>query len=231
MTSSDTVGVRRNPGPRVLLNWGPTLLFSVALPLATYFVLIGQGRSEVTALLISGVWPVVELGLSFALHRRFDEIAILALIFIALGVVAGLGFNSARLVLVKESAVTGLFGLVTLGSLALPRPLMFYFGRKFATDGTPDGVAYWNGLWRYPAFRRTQRIITVVWGVASLAEAALRIGLSYALSTSAMAVVSSVLPPVVSGALVFWTVSYGRRARAASQAAAVTAPSQAAAPS
>lgn len=46
--------------------------------------------------------------------------------------------------------MTGLFGVVVLGSLLLPRPVMFYFGRKFATDGTAEGLAYWNGLWRYP---------------------------------------------------------------------------------
>jgi hypothetical protein len=55
----------------------------------------------------------------------------------------------------------------------------------------------------------------VVWGVAFLAEAGLRIALSYALSTSAMAVVSSILPLAVLGARIAWTVAYGRRARAA----------------
>jgi hypothetical protein len=93
---------------------------------------------------------------------------------------------------------------------------MFYFGRKFATDGTPAGVAYWNGLWRYASFRRSQRVVTVVWGVAFLAESLLRIGLSYPLSTSAMAVVSAVLPLAVVAGLISWTVGYGRRVRAAS---------------
>jgi intracellular septation protein A len=215
MTTPETVAVDRSRGRIVLANWGPTILFNVVLPLLTYFMLIGQGVPAVPALLASGGWPLIELGLSFVLQRRLDDFAVLTLIFIALGVVAGLGFNSARLVLVKESIVTGLFGVLTLVSLALSRPLMFYFGRKFATDGTPEGIAYWNDLWRYPAFRHTQRVITVVWGVVFVAEALLRIGLTYALSTSAMATVSTVLPFVVTGSLIFWTVSYGRRAKAA----------------
>jgi hypothetical protein len=222
MTTPDTVERSRSRGRLLLVNWVPTILLNVVLPLLTYNLLTDRGVSEVPALLASGAWPVIELVLSFALHRRFDEISIMTLIFIVLGVVAGLGFNSARLVLVKESIVTGLFGVVALGSLALPRPLMFYFGRKFATNGTPESVAYWNGLWRYPGFRRTQRVITVVWGLVFIAEAVVRIGLSYALSTSAMAAISSVLPLAVTGVLIFWTISYGRRARA--RAAALAAP-------
>jgi hypothetical protein len=54
--------------------------------------------------------------------------------------------------------------------------------------------------------------------VVFVAEAAVRIGLSYTLSTSAMATVSAILPLVVVAALLFWTISYGRRARAAAVA-------------
>lgn len=228
MTAAETTGASRSRGRSVLVNWGSTLLFNVALPLVTYFLLTAAGWSAVPALLVSGVWPSAETVVVLVIRRRIDELGIIALIFIALGVIAGLGFNSARLVLVKESVVTGLFGVLVLGSLLAPRPLMFYFGRKFATDGSAESLAYWNGLWRYPSFRRTQRVISVVWGVAFVAEAGLRVALSYALTTSAMAVVSSVMPVVVIAALVTWTMSYGRRARAAAlKAAAAPAPAPA----
>jgi hypothetical protein len=52
--------------------------------------------------------------------------------------------------------------------------------------------------------------------------------LSYALTTSAMAVVSSVLPLAATAALLTWTVSYGRRARAAALKATATAAAAAA---
>jgi hypothetical protein len=219
MTAAQSTESSRARGRAVLINWAPTILLNVVLPLFSYFLLEGWGWSAVPALLVSGAWPAVETLAVLAVSRRVDEIGVLALIFIALGVVAGFGFGSARLILVKESLVTGLFGVVVLGSLLLPRPVMFYFGRKFATDGTAEGVAYWNGLWRYPSFRRTQRVISVVWGVAFVAEAGLRVALSYALSTSVMAVVSTILPLAAVAALVTWTVSYGRRARAAALAA------------
>jgi hypothetical protein len=230
MTAAETTGVSQSRGRSVLINWGTTLLFNVALPLVTYFLLTGAGWSAVPALLVSGAWPSAETVAVLVIRRRIDELGLISLIFIALGVIAGLGFNSARLVLVKESAVTGLFGVLVLVSLLAPRPLMFYFGRKFGTDGSAESIAYWNGLWQYPSFRRTQRVISIVWGVAFLAEAGLRVALSYLLTTSAMAVVSSVLPIVVIAALVAWTMSYGRRARAAGLKAAAAAAAQATAP-
>jgi hypothetical protein len=190
------------------------------LPIVTYQTLSARGIGIVAALLLSGIWPVGELGLHVARHRRVDELSIIALILLALSVISFLAFNSARLILVKESAVTGLFGLVLLASLAMPRPLMFYFGRKFATDGTAEGVARWDGLWAYPSFRRAQRVLTLVWGLAFLTEAAVRIALSYTLSIGTMVAVSTVLPYAVIAGLTFWTVGYGRRVRARSAVAA-----------
>ena len=205
---------------KVLANWLPTLLFNIALPLVTYALLTDYGLPDALALVASGLWPLLELGLSFARTRHADEFSILVLVFLVVGVAASLAFNDARLLLVKDSAVTGLFGLVLLGSLLAPRPLMFYFGRKFATGGDPARVEWWNGLWQYPGFRRGQRILTVVWGATFLGEAVLRVVLTYVLPVSTMVVISSVLPYVVLGLLIFGTTVYGRRAGRRGAAAA-----------
>jgi hypothetical protein len=201
-----------------LLTWVPTVLFNMVLPIVTYGLLTDRGMGTVPALLWSGAWPVFETVLSLAIHRRIDEFSIMVLIFLVLSVVAAVGFNSPRLLVVKESAVNGLFGVVLLASLLMPRPLMFYFGRRFGTNGTPEGIAAWNALWQYPAFRRTQRVLTTVWGVVLVAAALLQIGLSYVLSTDAMVVVFNVLPYVVFAGLIGWSISYGKRARARGEA-------------
>jgi hypothetical protein len=197
------------------LNWGPTIVFNVVLPYLTYTVLTDRGVSTVAALAISGVWPAVEVLGIFLIKRRVDDFGVLALVVVGLGVLSALVFRSESLALVKDSAATGLFGLVLLGSLLMRRPLMFYFGRKFGTDGTEEGLARWNGLWEYAGFRRTQRVLTLVWGVAYLVEAVARIVLSYVLPTSTMVLISTVMPIVVTGALVAWTILYARRSRAA----------------
>jgi len=212
MQSTVTTPPQRRGGLSAALRvWLPTMVFNLVLPLATYSVLTGRGVGEVPALLASSVWPVLETVVLLAVRRTWDEFSMFTLVVLLLGVVSALGFNSPRLILVKESAITGLFGLVLLGSLLAPRPLMFYFGRKFATNGTPESIAWWNGMWQYPGFRHSQRLITVVWGITMLTEALVRIALTYVLPTGTMLVVSGVLPYVVFGALIFWTVTYGKR--------------------
>lgn len=205
----------RSRGKSLLLSWGPTIVFSVVLPFITYAVLTDRGVTPAHALMLTAIWPVVELLVFFTIHRRVDEFSVIVLIFLGIGLLSMVAFNSPFLLLVKESAVTGLFGIVLLVSLLLPRPVMFYFGRKFGTDGSAEGVAYWNQLWRHASFRRTQYTITAVWGVAFLAEALLRIGLAAVLPTSVMVAITSLLPIAVIAALVGWTIAYGKRARAA----------------
>jgi hypothetical protein len=191
----------------------PTIIFNVVLTTATYFVLTAYGVAPVVALAVSGSWPLVEIAIVYAKQRRLDELSLFVLVFLAIGVVASLAFNSPRIAILKDSAPTGLFGLVLLGSLLLPRPLMFFFGRRFATDGTPAGVQHWNDLWQYPRFRRSQYVTTTVWGVSFLVEVAARTILAFLLPFSVMVVVSQVLPIVVIVTLIVWTMRYGQAQR------------------
>ncbi|MBV9848026.1 MAG: hypothetical protein JOZ47_23605 [Kutzneria sp.] len=194
-----------------VVNWVLTLLFNVALPLITYNVLADHGVGDLAALLASSVWPALQLLATVLRARHVDEFSIFVLILMALGIIGSLVFNSPRLFLIKEAAVTGLFGVVLLGSLLFGRPLMFYFGRKFATDGSREQVAHWNGLWHHAGFRRFQRVLTLVWGASFAGEALLRIVLTYLLPIGPMVVVNNVLPLVVLAALIFGTIRQGRK--------------------
>jgi hypothetical protein len=196
----------------VALGWTIMIVLNVVLPIVTYDVLTGYGVGQVPALLLGGVWPALELAINLVLARRVDEFSMLVLIFLAVGVITALAFNSPRLVLIKEGAVSGLFGVVLLASVLAPRPLMFYFGRRFATNGIPERIDWWNGLWQYRGFRRSQRMLTVVWGVALAGSAGICIALTFALSVGTMVVVMNVVPYVVLALLIFGTVLYGRRA-------------------
>ncbi|AUG78688.1 hypothetical protein CFP65_3915 [Kitasatospora sp. MMS16-BH015] len=220
---SDQIPARRSGGSAAL-GWALTIVCNVIAPVVTYGQLTDHGYGEFTALLASAVWPVIDLLIYLAWHRKVDEFAVISLVFLVLTIVVSLaGPHDAHLLLVKDSFVTGLFGVVCLATLAAPRPLMFYFGRKFATDGTKEGAERWNALWQYPTFRAVQRNLTLGWGLAYLAEAALRIALSYTLSTSAMVTLNSVLSYGVTGLLVLWTVLYAKRARAKGAAATAAA--------
>jgi hypothetical protein len=70
--------------------------------------------------------------------------------------------------------------------------------------------------------------MTIVWGVAYLAEAAARIVIVELTSTGTALVISKVMPYLVAGVLVAWMLGYGnwsrRRAERAGFVPATTAP-------
>ncbi len=208
-------------GSAAAVGWLLSIAFNVIAPIVIFNQMHAHGFNDFTSILVSGLGPVVDIGIYLAWHRRVDEFAVISLVFVALTmVVSAVGPHDARLLLAKDSFVTGLFGVLCLVTLAAPRPLMFYFGRKFATDGTPEAVAWWNGLWELPGFRRIQRNLTIVWGVAYVIEAGVRVALVYSLSHSEMVTVNNTLPYVVAGVLVYWTITYAKRARVRGAAAA-----------
>lgn len=195
-----------------VLSWMQMIVLSVVAPIVIYDVMTGAGVGPVVALTVSSVGPLLDIGITWARARRLDEFAVVVLAFLVLGVIVSLIFDDPRLLLLKEAAITGVIGLLALGSLVVaPRPLMFYFGRRFATGGDPARIEWWNGLWRYAGFRRTQVVITIVWGVVFLAEAVVRGILTYTLSLDTMVVVNNVAPLVIVAALMVWTVLYARR--------------------
>ncbi|MBV8194002.1 MAG: hypothetical protein JOY80_00590 [Candidatus Dormibacteraeota bacterium] len=214
----------RSGGSRVVRRWLPTLVLNVALPAATYALLSGRGVQPVTALSVSAAWPLFELLYTVTKRRHADELSAIVLAFLVIGVVATLAFNNPRLLFVKDSAMTGLFGVVLLGSLAAPRPLMFYFGRRFATDGSAEQASRWNWLWQFAEFRYAQRVLTVVWGIVFLIEAGVRLLLTQVLSLSTMVFVTNVIPYAVVAALTMWTVRYGNSQRRSMEQSLQTAP-------
>ncbi|MFI1451989.1 VC0807 family protein [Streptomyces virginiae] len=206
----------KRSGAATALGWILTIGLNVVAPIITYNVLTeDHGWSEFSALLVSSAWPVLDSVISLAWRRKIDEFAVVTLVFLVITAVVSLvGAHSARALLIKDSGVTGLFGLLCLGTLLAPRPLMFYFGRKFATDGTPESTAWWNGLWQYEGFRTTMNRMTLVWGVAYVAEAIVRVILASTLPTKTMVVVSPIMIYAVLGALGVWTAMYGKRSQA-----------------
>ncbi len=149
-------------------------LFDIAGPLVVYSLLRSNGVSLVGALVPSGVLPAFGVAFNFRRNRCLDAVGALVLIGIAIGAVLAIASGNARDVLLECSVLTGVFGLVCLGSLWSSRPLMFRFALEFVGAETPKGRDF-AGRWRYAGFRHTFQVITGVWGVAYLAEAVARV--------------------------------------------------------
>jgi len=188
------------------------VMFDIAGPLALYWWLRGQGRSTVTSLVLSGILPAVGVVLGIVSKRRIDVVGVVVLLGIAVGTALGLASGSARLVLLEGSVPTAIFGLVCLGSLRTARPLMYRFAVEFIGQDTPRGKEFAD-LWRYEGFRHAFKVVTTVWGIAYLLEAAARVVIVESASTGNALAISKIMPFVVTGFLAAWNVAYARQSR------------------
>lgn len=189
---------------------------NVAIPMACYHLSKRYvSPSEFTALLFASIFPTLKSIYDVWRRRELDPVSIVVLLGIGAGIAALLLGGSYKVLLLRESLFTFVFGLVCLWSLVppSPRPLMFYFGRVFATGNDPLRRAAFEASWQYPQARRRHRVITLVWGLFYVAEFAFRVVLIYTVSPATVLAVS---PIVLGGAtilVILWTFRYGSAGR------------------
>jgi hypothetical protein len=201
----------------LLRNLAPSLLINAVLPFLLYQYLTAHQVSTVNALSATAVFPIAGITLGWVRTRRLDIIGVISLIFIVPGVLTSLISGSPQFFLIKESVLTGLFGLSFLGSLLLPRPLMFYLSRQFYSGGDPSRAARFEERWQFPSFRFSQRLMTVVWGGVLIGEALIRVGLVFVLPIPIFLEISPVMAATIILGLSIWTMSYVRRRAAAAR--------------
>lgn len=174
--------------------------------------LVEGSTSTVTALLLSSLPPIIWSLLQLIWSRKLDVISLLVIAGIAASLLATLLGGNPRLLLVRESFITGIFGLVFLGSLWLPRPLVFYLAKAtVAKKGIAE--AQFARKWSIRGFRHTFYLMTVVWGIGLIIQAILQVVLAFALSIEQDLVVSPIVGYGVYLGLFGWSFWYGKKRR------------------
>ncbi|MET3291629.1 UNVERIFIED_CONTAM: intracellular septation protein A [Brevibacillus sp. OAP136] len=188
-----------------------TLLINGALPLAVYQILLGYTSSFV-ALSIAAAIPLVDNLFSLIRYRRLDVFASFMLLGFILSLAAVFMGGNEQLILLRESFVTGALGLLFFCSFLFPRPLIYYFALRFTVGNDPQRVAEFAAKWQHAHFRFVLRIMTLVWGVALVGEAAVRSYLVYHLSITQFLAVSNFVVYGFIGAAILFTVYFRRYA-------------------
>ena len=99
---------------------------------------------------------------------------------------------------------------------------MYRLAMEFIGRDSAQGREF-TDLWQYREFRHVFQVITAVWGVAYLLEAAARVVIVANTSTGTALAVSKVMPWVVTAVLAAWTVGYGRLQKRRGEALAAEA--------
>ena len=209
---------REGLGLRDLL---PILVLDIACPYLAYQYLRQQvpQMSPSLALLLSGVFPVLNNIRSLVRSRTFDIIGIVILVGIVVGAASAFVTGDPKLLLIRESFVTGALAIVCLASLLWPRPRLFFIGRDFSTGHDPARVAEFNALWDRPGARRVFRVMTVAWGLGWLAEFVLKVVLVLTLTIPQVLVVGPIESNGITIALILWTIRYANESRRRGEAA------------
>jgi hypothetical protein len=187
------------------------VVIDIVLPLLAVVLLVHNGVATLTAYATASVFPAIWVIVSWWKHRHVD--------FIGIGVLAGLTTalltatltGDPRFGLMRAAPAFAMFGLTCLVSLTTKRPLMFFVARAFATGGDAERVAVWNERLTDPRFYQAMRFLTAVWGVGTLAHAALSLAAAFLLPGSVALIVEPTLAIAVLAALLAWTRAFQRR--------------------
>jgi hypothetical protein len=180
----------------------------IVMPLVTYYALHAFGADTWIALLASTVVSGVRTLWVAVRERRFNPFSSLMLIVFGVGLVLAFATGDPKLIILKDSAITGVVGLCFLASLFKGRPLTLEAQRAWS----PSEAQEIDKAWREsPRARHGYRVTSAVWGAGMLSEAALRAVLIFLLPIDVMVALSTAMWVTTVVLLVLWTRWYANR--------------------
>lgn len=190
------------------------LVINAAIPYACYAVVTANHASVTTALLVAAVAPALESLVSIIRGRRLNVVSLFVMSSLLVGLALTLISGDPHVLLLRESIIFGLFGIVNFLSLLFPKPLMFFIGRSFIASNNQEQIEGYNTLWSNPHVHRTSRIVTIVWGFVCTGEFLLRVFMVSTLPLATVVAFGSLISHGVIVLAIIWTFAYGRRVRA-----------------
>ena len=191
------------------------LLWDVGLPAVVFYVSRALGFGVLPALAAGGLAALIRVGCVATVRHRLDGLAALVGIsFVLLLIVSSLT-GDARILLARESILSGAAGLLLVGSCAIGRPVLYALVQRL-NAGKDELLAQWDARWRtQPSFRRHFVLLSMVFGGVLLTESTVRVLLIYLLPIDVVAGLSLALHVGTIALLVCWALWYrGRRQRA-----------------
>jgi hypothetical protein len=191
------------------------LLAGLILPLGAYLVIRAAIGSATAALVITEAIPATWLLVVGIARRKFDPIAVVSTVTVAVALAAYALTGGDPLALkLRRGAVTGTLGIAALASVALGRPLLL-----MVAEHTSKGNLDPQGRLAAPDRRHAIAILTAIIGLTFTIDGASQIALALTVPTGTFIADSTAARIVVLGTGLIVTTLYfrhqkERRARA-----------------
>ena len=188
------------------------LALDVVIPLAVFYLARGAGVNQWLALLLAALAPAAGIGWTWARRRRLDATAVFVIVSMALSLLVAFVTGDARVLLARESWLTGAVGLWILGSLATGRPFLLDVAGKVSPAGVARRV---DSLWAgNRVFRRWIMLASLAWGAAFLLDAVIRVVFAYTLTVDSVPAAGTVALIVLIALAQGIVMVHGRRSGA-----------------
>jgi hypothetical protein len=167
------------------------------------------------ALYASAAPPIIWSFFEFARTRRVDALSVLVVLGIALSIGAMALGGSPRLLLVRESLISGAIGAAFIVSLLFPRPLIFYLARATVGRESEGGGERFEAAWNErPTLRRSIRLMTFIWGLGLVVENLIRCWMAWTWPIERYLLVAPIIGYGIYGGLTVYTFLYRKRLKA-----------------
>jgi hypothetical protein len=162
----------------------------------------------VNALLLAALSPAVGSLIEFVQKRQLSVLGVFAFAGIAAKVASALLFHDPHLVLISDSLLSGVFGLLLLGSVLIGKPVTVMLVTNMYAS-SPEQRAQMQQRLQASGSHRHVLILTAMWGVGLLLLLAVSVLLTYTLPIATVVLIRPVTDYGIIAALVAATIAYG----------------------
>ena len=191
-----------------------SILINAILPLITYKILINHIPSSITALIISTTIPIIDNIYHIIKEKKIDIFASLIILGFIVGIISMLFGGSQKLLLIRQSYITAVIGILFLISMFFPKPMIHYLAKKFINSQdkyAKNNKSTIDEKWKNPHFRFSMKFLTFIWGICLVLEAVCNISLVFILSVSKYMLISPLVSYGFIGCATFITFFYRKK--------------------
>ncbi|AJI25636.1 hypothetical protein H8R29_28085 (plasmid) [Priestia megaterium] len=180
-----------------------SVLFNIILLYLIYTVLKTH-MTSIIALSLAACVPLVDTLYHLIKDKKLDMFSSFIFLGIVLSIVAAWIGGDERFILLRESYVTGIMGLVFLFSLLAPKPMIYYFAMRFTSKKSVITKRWEEEV----SFRHFIRIMAAVWGIGLIIEALVKVVIVYEFPISKALVISPIVQYIIIAILIYWNIHF-----------------------